>query len=221
MYILVLLGLMWIAGLHADIPSADKPIKIDSPIIGIINGTSLLDIEGIINLRLRVRCLDLGEPKKECYYKEHFYSLRELAALEDRPDADKDGLQKTLNEAITLFEKFSEPYAKEGQAGKQFSIKIIAKWIEQRGRHDSHLSDWSKNTIADERVLFRKEIVSFKKFSQFCDDLTLFLLDLIYSCDKSYQKYREKKAAAAAAAAAAGKKSEHDEYHDGIEHSII
>lgn len=197
-----------------------KPIKIDSPVINLVNGTAFIDIESIINLRLKIRSLDVGEPTKHCVYKGRLYSIKELAYLETLPDADNDALQKTLDETITLFEKISEPYSKHAQTGKHFSMKIINRWIEQRSRPTSHLSEWARNSFADERVLFRKEIINFKKFDEFCDDLTLFLLDLVYSCDISYQKYREKKAAEAAAALAAGKKSELDEHHDGIEHAI-
>lgn len=208
---LILLGLCSISiSLHAQdelvdkalptiTPPNNKPIRIDSPVINLVNGTSFIDIEGIINFRLIIRHLDLGDQKKQCLYQGNYYSIRELATLEDDPSADKQALKKTLHDTITLFEKYSDPYIQDAQAGKQFSMKIIARWMEQRNRPNSHLGEWSRNSAADERVLFRKEIVTFKKFDEFCDDLTLFLLDLVYSCDISYKKYREKKAAAHAA----------------------
>jgi|GEM_PF-5386951 len=189
-----------------------KPIKIDSPIINLINGTSLIDIESIINFRLKLREFNLGIPKKLCSYKGVEYSVHELGLLEDLPTADQEELKQTRDNAITLFEKFSEPHLKEAQASRHFTVKIIAKWLEQRGRPQSHLGEWSRHSAAEERALFRKEMVTFKKIDEFCDDLTLFLLDLIYSCDKSYQKYREKKAAENA-----GKKSESGEHFEAID----
>lgn len=209
-----LLLVFLVGAAQALTPPPQKPLKIESPIINIINGTSFINIENIINFRLKIREFNWGVQKKLCTYKGNEYCVHELAQLEDS-DTDIASLKAALADTILLFEKISDPYLKDAQAGRHFTVKIIGKWMEQRDRPTSHLGEWSRTSPAEERALFRKEMTTFKKIDEFCNDLTLFLLDLIYSCDKSYQKYREKKAAENA-----GKKSEFGEQSEAIDHVI-
>lgn len=106
----------------------------------------------------------------------------------DHNAPDYVAAQDCLKIMIEDFIRFSDKFlAKEAHFIQKIVIKIIHTWAHKSGRKNSLLLQWG---TVNEKELFRK--ISAHELKQFCLDLKNFLYDLMFSCPKAREQFKEK-----------------------------
>lgn len=141
-------------------------ITIDSSVLHLVDGTALINVEGMMHFGKNLLILMNGGTKEQIEalvkrYKLHqphtrdwsehnvqgiipcnnrYYTLRELveevARLESKKNSTDPAEYKAvyapyevaLNEALAIFEVFSEPYLEQVTVGKSYIVKLIERW---------------------------------------------------------------------------------------------
>jgi len=176
-----------------------------------VSGTEMIDgynpgvnadvIVDILKVRDAINSLIHGKKQGGTIQKKYMYNntpvtLEDLIAifenLEARGIAHNDpeyqAAHDCLNIMIEDFIKFSDAFlAKEAQFIQKIVVKIIHNWAHKSGRHNSLLLQWG---AIDEKTLFRK--ISAPELGQFCIDLKNFLYDLLFSCPKAREQFKNK-----------------------------
>lgn len=191
-------------------------ITIDSPVLNLVDGTALINVEQMMHFGKNLLILMNGGTKEQIEYltkrynlnhpytfdwsesKTHgiipfngrYYTLRELA--EEESHNENDQLQEALQETLKIFEAFSEPYVEQVNTGKHYLVRLIERWSNMRSKKDTALLEWARVESGSEQSELRKNIVSFRALDKFCTDLTIFLADMIQSCPKSFKIYKER-----------------------------
>lgn len=184
------------------------PILLESDVLKIVDGIrGLMDetnVHKIICMGQLITKLESGIPvidketKKQTILPYNFenktYKLSELALLES--ELEQKNEEKRLAELKTLLENIKEvflnltgPFLRDARGTRQQMFELIKEWSNKRKRYDTLLLGWM---VGSEEISFRKNITSFQIFVTFNEDLTTFLKDLLYSCPKARQKFREK-----------------------------
>ena len=97
----------------------------------------------------------------------------------------------TLEFAKHDFIKTTEPFIKGIEPAKKLLLSLIDEFCQRRNRLDSVILSWTHAQSGSEAKVFNHEIQNFAKFDIFLSDLTLFLKDLIHSCPKAREQYKE------------------------------
>lgn len=194
----------------------ERPIQVPDGIDGTrygINGHEIKKLLIIIKLvdGLLDGTLD-GQThiKRGNYHFNHRYvNVRELAQIEqENPPLDaaqKKELQDLLEIAIKDFIEIATPFVKQARSVKQITIKFMEEWARKHDKEDSYILHWSKETDGDEFDTFKEETKTFAQLCEFCMDLVSFTSDLVMSCPRACEQFKELQQKGHAMAA--GKKS--------------
>lgn len=118
------------------------------------------------------------------------YSIKQLAEIEKLYPGNPQ-LLATLEFAKHDFIKTTEPFIKGIEPAKKLLLSLIDEFCQLRHRPDSVILAWTHAQSGCEAKVFNHEIQDFAKFNVFLNDLTLFLKDLIHSCPKAREQYKE------------------------------
>ncbi len=175
-------------------------VIIESRLLAMIDGTSLIDIGSIMNFARKARVIHHGKLDKETHESNgviNFFdgtkTVVELAELE-RTTTDPRILAELENakkHALKKFSEISDPYMEAVKGTKAYMIELIETWSHIRDRKDSELLDWSKLDESQEMNAFHTNMKTFAQIDIFLRDLTCFLGDLVRSCKKSWADYKE------------------------------
>lgn len=170
-----------------------QSIVINSEVLRLIDGTSFINIAQILHFGHQIRILQYGakdeatgKPVGILIVNGKHYSLKQLIELEKET---VQNYKEVLAEAINYFTKVSEPYLEEAKGTKEYMVDLIQKWSKQRNKPSTPLLEWSKLECSEQEA-FRRNVLTLTDLDEFCDDLTLFLADLIRSCEKSWKQYK-------------------------------
>ena len=176
-----------------------------------VTGTEMIDgynpgvnadvIVDILKVRDAINCLIHGKKQGAVVQKKHLYkdtpvTLEDLILIfenlemrgVDHNNPEYQAAQDCLDMMIADFMQFSDDFlAKEAQFIQKIIIKIIHSWSHKSGRHNSLLLQWG---AVDEKALFKK--ISAPELGQFCIDLKNFLYDLMFSCPKAREQFKNK-----------------------------
>lgn len=177
----------------------------------LVSGTEIIDghnpgvnadiLVDIFKVRNAINELLQGQKKNgivtsRYQYKGASITLTDLSHIFDNLEAqgvshtDPDYIeaQQCLSAMMDDIIKISDALlAKEAKFIQNIVIKIVHTWAHKSGRNNSFLLQWGR---PDERALFKK--LSAHDLRQFCVDLKNFLYDLMFSCPKARQQFKEK-----------------------------
>jgi hypothetical protein len=197
--------------LELKLISTQAPTKImlDSKILEMFDGVPFaLDgdaFDDMLHVRKALHNMLIGKknPQTDAMegvytYQNRLYSINELAVIESAGEsgqAFKDLLLTAKNDLATI----AEPFMQRARGTKHFLLPILTDWSKKRTREASLLLKWHHEEEGKELEIFRQDITSFNKLKGFCDDLVLFMEDLMYNCPKGFNQLLKKKRAGKAA----------------------
>lgn len=117
-----------------------------------------------------------------------------LAMLEKEIALQQQTHAKALEEAIKDFDRKVAPFMEDARGAKAQLFALIQESCKKRNRLDSFLLTWADAEEGHETSAMQTQITSFKSLSVFCQDLIMFLKDMINSCPKAVAQYQELKA---------------------------
>lgn len=175
----------------------DNGIKLTSPILAAIDGVPNILDEHTIHKALYVRqeinkillgILDKNNKRQPQYnFNGRLYTVKQLVKLEK-----EKGSSKALND---LFEKIrgdfiriTEPFVAESRHTKKQMMALITESCKKRNKPNSLLFHWGDDNEKENMI---KNVTNFKIFDTFCTDLSDFLKDLVISCPKAFQKFKD------------------------------
>lgn len=174
-----------------------KPIHIDSGVLGLVDGTALIDVRGLLHFINRMNIIAYGEKDHDTGVRHGIfmlngqqYSLKQLLEL----NLSEEELDNVLDQVITRFEEISQPYTKQIESSKWVMLDLIKAWSRQRSRANSPLLAWSNIDSSDKNAT-RRSFKTLEEFDLFHDDLRLFMTDLVCSCKISLSAYHKHAAA--------------------------
>jgi hypothetical protein len=184
--------------LTAEISLKIQPVKIYSGVLGLVDGTPFIDIGNMMWFtreiyRLETKgttALENSTGLKQVFTIESngvCYSLEQLVELEQNNDPR---VPQLLEQAYIAFESISDPYLEQAKAAKPLMIQLIKDWSNLRSKPHSHLLGWS-HTDGNEKELFKKNVNTAAKLLDFCEDLRIFMFDLMHTCEKSLNDFKE------------------------------
>jgi hypothetical protein len=188
---------------------ADQKIILESSVVQIADGTFINadKIEAIRKYLRQIRTILLGEQQsnnqRKGKYNLHgkFYSIEELARLEqeiknstnDKKNVEiKADLEEVFTRAKADFIVQSTEFIESGRGAKNIMIVLIQEDCAKRNRMDSFLLEWAKTKEGQESTAFERQVKNFTDYSCFLTDLANFLLDLIHSCPKAEQQFKDR-----------------------------
>lgn len=167
----------------------------------IVDGTAIKahDVQQMMSVRNDLQALMHGEKKAGVLTKRHSYKgdpitlldlIKIFEDLEARGVSHNDPAYQEASQCLSnMIEKIilesEKMLGDHSEFLKKSIITIIHNWAHTRGRHDSLLLNWGK---ANEKELFRQ--ISANDLAQFCIDLKNFLYDLMFSCPKARNQYK-------------------------------
>lgn len=187
-----------LTALFACVPLAAEtnqvaPIDINSPALHFVDGTPFIKINLMIYFaRLLHKMQEDGRLVHENHelviqWQNKTCGLKVLAQLEK--ESPEINLTKVLDHALTIFDEISAPYLEEIRSAKQYMVLLIKQWSVQRQRSHSLLLNWASIEGHNEHAEFRKVVTTITQLDEFCDDLILFLRDLMHTCKLSRQQF--------------------------------
>jgi len=117
-------------------------------------------------------------------------SIRQLAELEKENPHDPR-LGAILKEAKNDFIESNKHFIKNIEPVKKLILSLIQEFCERRHKSDSIILRWGQARSGGEAEVFDTNVQNFANFDLFLNDLVLFLKDLINSCPKAREQYRE------------------------------
>jgi hypothetical protein len=196
--------------------ASEKVIRLESPVIKLSDGTFINadKIEFIRKFRRTLLSFILGDqlPNNQRKGRYLFYgkwhSIESLACIEqelmsalqvERNNEKKVAIEEqlcALKELLTHakadFIVQSSEFIESGRGSKNITIVLIQEDCLQRNRPDSLLLDWARTKEGQESTMFEQQITSFGNYYHFLTDLVNFLLDLVHSCPKAEQQFKER-----------------------------
>jgi len=174
-----LTSLMLAASSHAS----HKFLTFTNPVIHSLDGvTYMLDGKAMHDLLVITKKLNnmLGN-------KNQHNSIAYLAQLEENNPEIMTDLIIRKHDFIAK----NEHLIKAIEPAKKLIVALVEEFCEKRNRTDSIILVWAKARSGDEAAIFNNQINSFKDFEIFLTDLTLFFKDLVNSCPKAREQYKE------------------------------
>lgn len=109
--------------------------------------------------------------------------------------AEWDGKLKPLKECLKVakadFNRVTAPFMDRARGTKALMFKLIEESCQRRGRYDSFLLEWGEEEEGSEMIAFEQNMNSCQRLDRFCADLTNFMEDIINSCPKGMEQFRE------------------------------
>lgn len=118
------------------------------------------------------------------------FSISQLAEIE-KMDPSNPHLSDALAISKQDFIETTKHFMKGIEPAKRLMMSLITEFCERRNRPDSVILDWANAKNGNEDEIFNHAIRSFKDFELFLSDLTFFLKDLVHSCPKAREQYKE------------------------------
>lgn len=178
--------------------SKDNGIKLNSPILAVIDGLSGVLDEHTIHKTLYVRqelmklqygILDKNKKRQPQHlFQGRLYTLKQLVKLEKENPKLNQELSKVLNKIREDFIKITAPFIAESRGAKPQMMILITESCKARNRMNSLLLHWQED---NEKENLMKTANTIKIFDTFCTDLTNFLKDLVKSCPKAFNKFKD------------------------------
>ena len=184
---------------HSTSESNQQLIMLTNPFIHLLDGvTFMLDGVAIHQMLITLRkVMHMQSGQKEgtktignYSFNNEKFSIKQLAEIE-KIYPDNAQLLATLEFAKHDFIKTTEPFIKGIEPAKKLLLSLIDEFCERRHRLDSVILAWTHAQAGNEAKIFNHEIQDFATFNVFLSDLTLFLKDLINSCPKAREQYKE------------------------------
>lgn len=122
------------------------------------------------------------------------YSVTELVHIEAEK-GQTPTLKAVLSKAKEDLANIAEPFMNRARGTKHFLLPMLTDWAKKRNRDTTLLLKWHHEEDGKELEVFRQDITSFAHFKTFCDDLVLFMEDLMYNCPKGFNQLLKKKRA--------------------------
>ena len=195
---------------------SEKNITLESSVIKIADGTFINadKIEFIRKFRRTLLAFLIGDQlpnnqrKGKYLYFGKWHSIESLARIEQELTAsihqEKDGkiradlqerfgaLRELLTHAKADFIVQSNEFIESGRGAKNIMIVLIQEDCLKRNRPDSLLLDWAKTKEGQESTMFEHQVTSFGHYYHFLTDLVNFLLDLVHSCPKAENQFKDR-----------------------------
>lgn len=123
-------------------------------------------------------------------YKHELMSVAQLAQQEEL-DPNNKQLKQILIIAKNDFIKITKPFINDIEPAKRLVLSLLQEYCDRRNRKDSMILLWAQAKRGREIQIFNTSIQSLRELDTFLKDLTLFLKDLINSCPKACEQYKE------------------------------
>ena len=164
-------------------------IILTSPIVNLMDGIA---ISGpVIGQLLKIRADGIRIRTVTEYVVDGVgYTTAQLVTMEAEGSLTKEQLNAYLVPAKEDFTVHIAPFLDEAQETKDFMLNLIEEWSEKAERPDSLLLMWGNTAAGTEQEMFKREIVSFKAFDLFTQDLISFLETIIHSCKKARAEFK-------------------------------
>lgn len=199
-------GLVLSCLLLNNITSGEREkVTLDSKILHMFDGVPFaLDgdaFDDMLHVRKAVHTIQFGKrnpqtSELEGLYKfgDTFYTIEQLAALEEEKGLT-EVLKELLEQAKDDLVNIAEPFMIRARGTKHFLLPIMNDWAKKRNRQDTALLKWHDEEEGTEAEIFKKDVTTFVKMRRFCDDMVLFMEDLMYNCPKGFDQLLKKKRA--------------------------
>jgi hypothetical protein len=128
---------------------------------------------------------------KEQYQEDSLMLKKAVTTVDSAYAAQKQELNTALDHAKQDFIKKTEIFVQQIRLFKELVVQLIDEWAQRRNRPDSFLKKWG-SIIKDEHEYFFAHLTQCKDVDIFLSDLKTFLIDLVYSCPKGIQEFKEK-----------------------------
>jgi len=193
--LIILSALLLPINLYSD----NRLITFTNPAIHSLDGvTFMLDGAAIHDILLVIRkVMSMQNGQKVGSRMEGFYqfgqeklSIAQLAEVEQK-DPNNPNLAHALQLSKHDFIKTTEQFMKGIEPAKRLMLDLIKEFCEKRNRPDSVILAWTNAKHGNEAEVFSDNIRSFASFELFLTDLTFFLKDLVNSCPKAREQYKE------------------------------
>jgi hypothetical protein len=154
----------------------------------------------ILNVRSKLQAILFGDrdPNNHSHRVGHYlfngkrYSIAELAEIESQHVGNAE-LNALLIDAKKSFEELVAQFIGQASGTKSFLVILIEESCYRRNRKNSLLLTWATSPEEHETVIFHTEVQSFRALNDFCQDLTNFLEDLMFSCPKAMDQFKKKR----------------------------
>lgn len=127
-------------------------------------------------------------------YQGTHYTLVQLAHLEREGQRSQEEINQLLMLAKKEFMDTVYPFMAKMNRTKALVLELMKESCRVRNIPDSFLLSWTKAN-GNERDIFYAGIKSFGAFERFCKELNNFLGDLIHSCPRALNDYKQRVAA--------------------------
>lgn len=117
-------------------------------------------------------------------------SIRQLAELEKQNPNDQR-LAAILKKAKHDFIESNKHFIKNIEPVKKLIISLMQEFCERRNKQNSIILNWAQAKSGSEPEVFNRSVQNFETFDLFLNDLVLFLKDLVNSCPKAREQYKE------------------------------
>lgn len=188
--------------------SAERGITLESSVIKLADGTFINadKVEFIRKFRGTLLKFILGDllPNNQRKGKYSFggkwHTIESLARIEQEISNLTDqkhvemrlNLQALLTHAKADFIVQSNEFIESGRGAKNIMIVLIQEDCQKRNRNNSLLLEWAQTKEGQESTMFERQVKSFGDYYHFLTDLINFLMDLVHSCPKAEQQFKDR-----------------------------
>lgn len=190
----------------ADVKAPQKisPIKLREPVLAFVDGTNLIDVASMVHFARQIYQMEttgritIIDPVTHTHSERVLMfrgcpcSIVHVAQVQQQAPQDpavQAALQQAHKAALDIFVEISRPYLAEVTNSKEYMMRLITVWSEMRSRPDTDLLNWG--SCVDEEREFYQHMNNPQRFCQFLEDLRCFLVDMMYTCEKSWKLYDE------------------------------
>jgi hypothetical protein len=103
--------------------------------------------------------------------------------------AIRQELRELLETAKEEFIKLSGPFIEQARGVKMITLEFMKQWADRHNKEQSLLLDWGKQKEGAEFEVLRREVTTFQRLYEFCQDLLSFIQDLIKSCPRAWEQF--------------------------------
>ena len=130
------------------------------------------------------------------------YSLENLKIIEETlikehlnmSSQQQESFKILMNYAQADFLDIVEPFLKSINAAKDLMIELIEQSCQLRNTSNCYMLKWSQIKSADsEKIIFKRDILTFQELAKFCSDLVNFLGDFASSCPHALDNLKQLK----------------------------
>lgn len=186
--------------LNMSILADHNLLVFSNPNIHLLDGIPyMLDGEAVMRMLIVIRKLtgiQDGQKKADStiigayLFNGQMLSISQLAQAESL-DPHNEQLKQLLITAKHDFIKTTKPFMSDIEPAKRLILALIHEFCERRNRQDSVILSWSSAKPGQETKSFNASVKSFNELDIFLTDLILFLKDLVNSCPKAREQYKE------------------------------